>query len=53
MPQGNHFQHTHNHCHQKEHTNRPKTGRKPLVRNTAGLPIGDYLYQQARRHSKP
>lgn len=28
-----------------KNANIPKTGRKPLHRNQANIPIGDYLYQ--------
>lgn len=48
-------QHRQSHTICKDETvkSRPTTGRKPQNRNKEGLPIGDYLYQQAKRHSKP
>lgn len=40
-------------CSHSSNNSLPHTGRKPRNRNTENLPIGEYLYSQAMKKSKP
>jgi hypothetical protein len=40
-------------CNYSSNNSQPHTGRGPKSRNLEKLPIGDYLYNQAMRKSKP
>ena len=43
---------SHTVCGQDNSNSLPHTGRAPKNRNLDGLPIGEYLYNQARKKSK-
>jgi hypothetical protein len=43
---------SHTVCGQINSNSLPHTGRAPKNRNLDGLPIGEYLYNQARKKSK-
>lgn len=43
----------HTSCSHSSNHSQPHTGRKPKNRNTQNLPIGEYLYAQAMKKSKP
>lgn len=40
-------------CSHSSNNSLPQTGRKPKNRNIENLPIGEYLYAQAMKKSKP
>jgi len=43
---------SHTICGKSDSNSLPHTGRAPKNRNLDGLPIGEYLYNQARKKSK-